>query len=133
MNDQQHKQPWRKSKWLTVEGKDGLSAMSLDKKTVWSINNFENGKPVCKPDTHKTKLREWIDQWEWRWWINTNTEKKSRWIYQQIQQKTTATKRTTRTQMVKDWVDRSANIYQRNYYQPEREMDPWIPEYDSDE
>ena len=34
MNDQQHKQPWRKSKWLTVEGKDGLSAMSLDKKTV---------------------------------------------------------------------------------------------------
>ena len=30
-------------------------------------------------------------------------------------------------------VDKSANIYQRNHYQPEREMDPWIPEYDSDE
>ena len=58
MNDLQHKQPWRKSKWLTVEGKDGLSAMPLDKKTVRSINNFENRKPVCKPDTHKTKLRE---------------------------------------------------------------------------
>ena len=28
MNDQQHKQPCRKSNWLTVEGKDGISAMS---------------------------------------------------------------------------------------------------------
>ena len=27
----------------------------------------------------------------------------------------------------------SANIYQRNHYQPEREMVPWIPQYDSDE
>ena len=34
---------------------------------------------------------------------------------------------------VKDRVDRSANIYQRNHYQTEREMGPWIPEYDSDE
>ena len=42
--------------------------MPLGKKTVRSINNFENRKPVCKPDTYKTKLREWIDQWEWRWY-----------------------------------------------------------------
>ena len=32
MNDQQHKQPWRKSNQLTVKGKDGMSAMSSNKK-----------------------------------------------------------------------------------------------------
>ena len=31
MNDQQHKQPWRKSNQLTVKGKDGMSAMSSNK------------------------------------------------------------------------------------------------------
>ena len=34
MNYQQHKQPWRKPNWWTVKGKDGVSAMSLDKKAV---------------------------------------------------------------------------------------------------
>ena len=34
---------------------------------------------------------------------------------------------------VKDKVESSAKIYQRNHYQPEREMVPWIPQYDSDE
>ena len=35
--------------------------------------------------------------------------------------------------VVKDRVDRSANIYQRNHYQPEREMGPWLLEYDREE
>ena len=30
-------------------------------------------------------------------------------------------------------MDRSAIIYQRNHYQPERDVGPWIPEYGSDE
>ena len=29
-------------------------------------------------------------------------------------------------------MDRSANIDQKNHYQTERELGPWIPEYDSD-
>ena len=31
MNDQQHKQPWWKSNWLTVEGKDDASTMASNK------------------------------------------------------------------------------------------------------
>ena len=31
-----------------------------------------------KADTHKAESRKWIYHWEWRWWINTSTEKKSR-------------------------------------------------------
>ena len=70
MNDQQHKQPWRKPNRWTVEGKDGVSAMSLDKKVVRSINNFDDGEPLRnkklrrtkrqreKADTHKAKSRE---------------------------------------------------------------------------
>ena len=37
MNDQQDKQPWRKSNWLTLKGKDGVSVMPLNKKAVRSI------------------------------------------------------------------------------------------------
>ena len=32
MIDQQYKQPWRKSNQLTVKGKDGMSAVSSNKK-----------------------------------------------------------------------------------------------------
>ena len=46
MNDQQHKQPWRKSNWFTVEDKDGLSVMSLNRKAVRSTNNFNNGQSL---------------------------------------------------------------------------------------
>ena len=67
MNDQQHKQPWKKPNQWTVKGKDGVSAMSLDKKAVRSINNFDDGEPLRnanpgrlrrKADTHKAKSRE---------------------------------------------------------------------------
>ena len=34
---------------------------------------------------------------------------------------------------VKGRVDKSDNIYQKNHYQPEREMGLWIPEFESDE
>ena len=46
MNDKQHRQPWRKPNRWTVEGKDGVSAMSVDKKAVRSINNFDDGEPL---------------------------------------------------------------------------------------
>ena len=70
MNDQRHKQSWRESNQLTVEGKDGVSAMSSDKKLVTSINNFQQWRTIkeCKSsetkrqrekaDIHKTKSRE---------------------------------------------------------------------------
>ena len=44
MNDQQYKQPWRKSNQLTAEGKGSVSAISLNKKAVRSINSFNNGE-----------------------------------------------------------------------------------------
>ena len=73
MNDQQHKQPWSKPNQWTVDSEDGVSATSLDKKAVRSINNFDDGEPLRnanlrrlrdreKADTHKAKSREWIYQ-----------------------------------------------------------------------
>ena len=46
MNDQQYKQPWRRSNQLSVEGKGSVSATSLNKKTVRSINSFNNEEPL---------------------------------------------------------------------------------------
>ena len=46
MNDQQYKQPWRRSNQLSVEGKGSVSATSLKKKTVRSINSFNNEEPL---------------------------------------------------------------------------------------
>ena len=46
MNDQQYKQPWRRPNQLSVEDKGSVSAISLNKKTVRSINSFNNGEPL---------------------------------------------------------------------------------------
>ena len=53
MNDQQHKQPWRKPNWQAVEGKDGVSVMSLNKKSVKSINNFDDIEPLMNANPGK--------------------------------------------------------------------------------
>ena len=62
VNDQQPKQPWRRSSWLTVEDKDVVSVMSLNKKAVRSISSFDNGKPLrnAKPGRPKDKRRRLI-------------------------------------------------------------------------
>ena len=58
MNDQQHKQPWRKSNQLTVEDKDGVSEISSNKKTVTSIKNFDNGEPLRKANPGRLRDKE---------------------------------------------------------------------------
>ena len=62
-------------------------------------------------------------------------EKKSRRICQQMQQTTTTNsyQEEDKNKKVNDRLGRSANIYQRIHRQTEREIGPWIPEYDSDE
>ena len=56
MNDQQYKQPWRKSNQLTAEGKGSVSAISLNKKAVRSINSFNNGE--LSRNTNPGRLRD---------------------------------------------------------------------------
>ena len=56
MNDQKHKQPCRKSIWLAVEVKDGVSATSLNKNAVRSISSFDNGEPLR--NTNPGRLRD---------------------------------------------------------------------------
>ena len=56
MNDQQYKQPWMKSNQLTAEGKGSVSAISLNKKAVRSINSFNNGE--LSRNTNPGRLRD---------------------------------------------------------------------------
>ena len=58
MNDQQHKQPWRKSNQFAVEGKDGVSEISSNKKAVTSIKNFDNGEPLRKANPGRLRDKE---------------------------------------------------------------------------
>ena len=58
MNDQQDKQPWRKSNWLTLKGKDGVSVMPLNKKAVRSINSFDNGEPLRNANSGRLRGKE---------------------------------------------------------------------------
>ena len=62
MNDQRHKQPWRKPNWWTVEGKDGVLALSVDKKAVKFINNFDDGESLrnANPGTLRDRERNLI-------------------------------------------------------------------------
>ena len=46
MNDQQQKQPWKKSNRTAATGKDGVSVMPLSKKAVRHINSFENAESL---------------------------------------------------------------------------------------
>ena len=141
MNDQQHKQPWRKSNRLTVEHKDGLSAMTLSRMTTRSINNIDNGDLLrnVNPERFRDKERrlihtkpsqsnEFISEHEddqliqtWRKRVDGFFSKRSRRPQPRLP------KRRQEQRWVKFRVNRSVNIYQRNHYQPEREMGPWIP------
>ena len=58
MNDQQDKQPWRKSNWLTLKGKDGILVMSLNKKAVRSINSFDNGELLRNANPGRLRGKE---------------------------------------------------------------------------
>ena len=58
MNDQQYKQPRRKSNLLTIEGKDGISAMSSNKKAVRSTNNLDNGEPLRNANPGRLRNKE---------------------------------------------------------------------------
>ena len=58
MNDQQHKQPRRKSNGLAVENKDGVSAMASNRKVVRSINNFDNRKPLRNANPGRLRDKE---------------------------------------------------------------------------
>ena len=58
MSYQQYKQPWRKSNQLTVEGKDSVSAISLNKKDVRSINSFNNGEPLRNANPGRLRDKE---------------------------------------------------------------------------
>ena len=50
INDQQHKQPWRKpTRWTD---------MSLDQKTVKSIHNFDDGKPLRNANPGRLRDKE---------------------------------------------------------------------------
>ena len=62
MNDQQHKQPWRKSNQLTVEAEDDVSAMALNRKAVIPIKNSDNTEPlrITNPGGLKGKGRRLI-------------------------------------------------------------------------
>ena len=58
MDEEQHKQPWRKSNRLTVEDKDGVSAMALNRKAVRFVNNFDNGEPLRNANPGRLKDKE---------------------------------------------------------------------------
>ena len=147
MNDQRHKQSWRESNQLTVEGKDGVSAMSSDKKLVTSINNFHNGEPLrnANPVRLRDKERrlryikpsqgnEFISEYEDDELIQTQRKRVNEFVRKcNTRSQPQLSEERQEQRWVKGRVDRSANIYQRNHYQSEKEMDPWIPEYDSDE
>ena len=131
---------------MTVESKNGVSSMLLNKKAVRSINSFGNEEPLknANPGRLKDKKRliyirprqgnEFIIENEddqliqtWRKRVDEFVSKCSR------RPQPTVTRRKTRTKKVNDRLGRSANIYQRIHRQTEREIGPWIPEYDSDE
>ena len=132
---------------MTVEGKDGVSSMSSNKKTLTSINNFDNGEPLRNANTGRQKDKErrliYIKPSQGNEFISENedgeliqTQRK------RVDECVSKCSRRPQPQLsegrqeqrwLKDRVDRSTNIYQTNHYQPEREMDPWIPEYDNDE
>ena len=56
MNDQQYKQPLRKWTQLTVESKGSVSAISLNKMAVRSINSLNNGGILR--NTNPRRLRD---------------------------------------------------------------------------
>ena len=146
MNDQQHKQPCRKSNQLTVEGKDSLSAMSL-KKAVRSINSFDIGEPLRNANPGRLRDKEsrlihvrpsqeneFIIENEHDELIQTRRKRVDKFVSKWSRRpQPQLPEGRPEQKWVKDRVDRSANIYQRNRYQTEREMGSWIPEYDSDE
>ena len=43
---------------MTVEGKDGVSEISSNKKTVTSIKNFDNGEPLRKANPGRLRDKE---------------------------------------------------------------------------
>ena len=142
MNDQQHKQPWRKSNQLTVKGKDGMSAMSSNKKSVISISNFDNGELLrnANPGRLRNKERrlihikpsqgdEFISENKDDELLQTQRKRVDEFVSKCSRRPQPQLSEGRQEQgWVKGRVDRSANIYQRNHYQPEREIDSWIPE-----
>ena len=138
MNDQQHKQPWQKSNLWTVEGKDDASAMSVDKKAVRSINIFDDGEPLRNANQGRLKDKGrkliHIKPSQGNESISDNEDDELIQI-QRTRADEFVSKCSKRPQRqlpigrqekrwVKERVDRSANIYQENHCQLEREMDP---------
>ena len=146
LNDQQHKQPWRKSNRLKAESKDGVSVMSLNKKAVRSINSSDNGELLknANPGRLRDKGRrlihikpsqgnEYISENEDDELIQTRRKRIDEFVSKCSRRPQPQLPEGRQEQRwTKNRVDRSSNIYQRNHYQTNREMGPWIPEYDSD-
>ena len=127
--------------------KDGVSVISLNRKPVSSINYFDNGELLKNPNPGRlrgnekmlmhikqSKRNEFISEDEDDELIQTRRKRVDEFV--------SKCKRRPQPQLldrrqvqrwVKDRVDRSSNIHQRNHYQPEREMGPWISEYHKDD
>ena len=79
MKNQPHKQLWRKLNRLTLDDKDDVSAMSLNRKAVRSINNFDNGEPLtnAKPGRLRDQDRRLIHIVYTEWIIAQHLSKES--------------------------------------------------------
>ena len=132
---------------MTVWGKDGVSAMSSNKKLVTSIKNFPNREPLrnANPGRLRDKGRrliyikpsqgnEFISENEDDELIQTRRKRVDEFVSKcSTRSQPQLSEERQEQRWAKGRVVKSANIYQKNRYQPEKEMDPWLPEYDSDQ
>ena len=119
-----------------------MSAMSSNKKSVISISNFDNGELLrnANPGRLRNKERrlihikpsqgdEFISENEDDELIQTQRKRVDEFVSKCNRRPQPQLSEGRQEQgWAKGRVDRSANIYQRNHYQLEREMDSWIPE-----
>ena len=118
MNDQQHKQPWRKSNQLTIEDKDSVSAIALNRKAARLINNIENGESLRNANQRNEFISDSEDDQLMQTWRKRADEFFSK-CSRRPQPRLLEGRQEQR--WIKDRVDRSANIYHKNNYLSERD------------